>query len=479
MHELIIDMIHAKEIDLIALVRGETESNWSIISDREEFSELFTQELLEFEVGNQWVLLKQINKDWLQYGPFTDLQVEVMIKHGKIKYSDWIWKTGFKRWYQVYSLSEFTSKKDQKAKKTRSTLDEKKVLSEVFLMESPDIVNEYGVQNISLVKPPEDLTKQDLKEHLIKRVVQPQHRSGNTLSTSKSEKPLKKEKPYLKLNTFKDGPKPVVRGSAPSYRRFLILAVCALFLAVVGMQWVSIKYKQSMGLKKQAGQLTQQASFLVLETKNLDKESASLNITSDIPVQLELRSVPGYNLNTKSFFYEKSLEETSFILLNNLNLKPGQYWLKVAAGNNVKTQTFFLGQPTASYLADLWSHNKKMSAYHQNEKEILYDDIALMEASLIELVKHFNQEDEGDFKLTVTQGWRPSLVSALSKPLLNWKSERGSQYVHPGLWMINNKAYKDLLALSQKFDSSDVSELLDRLVKMRSKINSLVIGAAE
>lgn len=476
-HELIIDMIHAKEIDLISLIRKESEESWSIVSDRQEFSQLFTDELLDFEVGNQWVLLKKINNDWLQYGPFTDLQVEVMLKHGKIKYSDWVWKTGFKRWYQVYSLSEFTSKENKKSedsqRKHRSQLDDKKILSEVFLMESPDIVSEYGVQNVSLLRPPEDLTKQDLKEHLIKKVIQP--RKGRAIDDVK----VQGAKKNIKLNTFKNEPGPIVRGGSGSNWKFLSLALCSLLFVVIGAQWLSSKRKKYLVADEARVEVTKKASFLGLEIKNTDKPSASVNVASDVPVQLEIRSVPGYNLNNKSFIYEKTFNEAGFILLNNFNLKPGQYWVRAKADGRVKTDSFFLGKPTADYLARLWMHNKKMSAFHQNEKELLYNDAVIMENSLIQLAKHFNQENNEDFKLTIEQGWGPNLKSEISKVLISWEAQKATNFVHPGLWVASKAIYDELLVLSKNYDATKASEILDKVATTKLKVSSLSIGSVD
>ena len=99
-----------------------------------------------------------------------------------------------------------------------------------------------------------------------------------------------------------------------------------------------------------------------------------------------------------------------------------------------------------------------------------------MESSLKELVKHYNQENKEDFKLTIKKGWLPSLSEHLSKPLLRWDNERASEFVHPSLWIENLKTFNRLKGLPENFEVSEVSVLMRDLSEMKVKISSLTIN---
>ena len=97
-------------------LRRAEEAKWSIVAKHQDFQNLQKQKMQSpSEIAEKWVLLKQIDGDYKQSGPYSQIEVLALIYSGDFTYNDFAWQQGFKEWVRIGSIDSFIPKKETKS----------------------------------------------------------------------------------------------------------------------------------------------------------------------------------------------------------------------------------------------------------------------------------------------------------------------------------------------------------------------------
>lgn len=242
----IISLIQAGDVGHLDLVFRAGSSEWTPVSEVEEFSiHLKKSEpaVVASENDVEWVLLKKTKGEkksqYTQLGPFSKNQVLDLIERGEIKFKDFGWRQGLEAWVPIGDIEEFndplpsTPKVDKEiyeAVRENTQVDEEAqsltglVEIEHFehektqVMSASDIplnssgfatetgVDDPPVEDVLTEVPEESL--QDTKSGFVEEVVSDHQTDADLWSleppdTSKEIKVLKKDKPKSKVRSSK------------------------------------------------------------------------------------------------------------------------------------------------------------------------------------------------------------------------------------------------------------------------------------
>ena len=128
------------------------------------------------------------------------------------------------------------------------------------------------------------------------------------------------------------------------------------------------------------------------------------------------------------------------------------------------------------FLSKLWQHNKKMSAFHHEEKLSMISDVEELKISLNSLAKHVTELDPDSYKKTIDEAWSPRLEKALSNYLTGWGKLEDSDYVHPAQWIKLVGVYSSLMKLSNDYSSSGAAKVMADIQSMDEIVSQLKFG---
>lgn len=105
----LVQKIKAGEITLVDLVFKDGEHQWMPIQSYDELTELIGNVTLQDT--SEWIVLKTVNVDGKtvseQLGPFNAVQILDLLDRGKIRFSDYVWRTGYEKWVPLGRVDEF------------------------------------------------------------------------------------------------------------------------------------------------------------------------------------------------------------------------------------------------------------------------------------------------------------------------------------------------------------------------------------
>jgi hypothetical protein len=170
----IIQKIQSQELGADDLVFRSGESKWRPLSEIAIFAlevkKLSAEEKSSAEdSGREWVLLvKGKEKKRVQKGPFSVAEIRDMLRVGKLKVSDYVWRKGMKEWYRLQSFPEFFEEK-KSAPPVPSSSDVSDLLKNVLELQQASVPPElppteaHGPDLVKAKKDPreeaEDLIK--------------------------------------------------------------------------------------------------------------------------------------------------------------------------------------------------------------------------------------------------------------------------------------------------------------------------------
>ena len=101
--------VNKGELTLVSLVFKEGEGQWYPLEHFTEITEQLGKN--DVKVDAEWVVLRSHEVDgkqsFEQVGPFNAEQILQLIENGKIKFSDHVWRDGFKAWVPLGKIDEF------------------------------------------------------------------------------------------------------------------------------------------------------------------------------------------------------------------------------------------------------------------------------------------------------------------------------------------------------------------------------------
>jgi len=108
----LIEKIHRGELSLVDLVFKEGAGEWLPIEKYKELaSQVNTTAVGTSSRDADWIVLRVIEVDgqekYEQIGPYAVEQVLELIDSGKVKFNDFVWKTGFENWVPLGKLDKF------------------------------------------------------------------------------------------------------------------------------------------------------------------------------------------------------------------------------------------------------------------------------------------------------------------------------------------------------------------------------------
>lgn len=109
--------IQEGRLRLFDLVFREGEPTWKMAMEFHEFRDEFKKST-PVAKDRQWIVLQKkagSEGEFVTTGPFSRDEVKEAILAGKISYSDYVWRPGFKEWKRIAKLEEFNDKLKKKA----------------------------------------------------------------------------------------------------------------------------------------------------------------------------------------------------------------------------------------------------------------------------------------------------------------------------------------------------------------------------
>jgi len=112
----LIAKVQKGELTLVDLVFKEGEPGWQPIEKFKEITSQITVNPVNASAGPtsreaEWIVLRVIEVDgrekYEQIGPYTVEQVLELIDAGRVKFNDFVWKTGFQNWVPLGKLDKF------------------------------------------------------------------------------------------------------------------------------------------------------------------------------------------------------------------------------------------------------------------------------------------------------------------------------------------------------------------------------------
>jgi hypothetical protein len=107
----IVCKIEDGDLNLLDLVFKEGDGQWSPIESFSEITELVKTAATQFLPDSDWIVLRTVNVDGReqreQVGPFTIEQVLQLIDKGRLKFTDYAWRTGYENWVPLGQVGEF------------------------------------------------------------------------------------------------------------------------------------------------------------------------------------------------------------------------------------------------------------------------------------------------------------------------------------------------------------------------------------
>lgn len=105
----LVNKIQKGDMTLMDLVFKEGSPSWLPAESFSEITELIGN--ISLQESADWIVLKTVNVDGKnineQIGPFNAQQILDLIDRGKIRFSDYVWRTGYEKWVPLGRVDEF------------------------------------------------------------------------------------------------------------------------------------------------------------------------------------------------------------------------------------------------------------------------------------------------------------------------------------------------------------------------------------
>ncbi len=127
----LVKKIQDGELSLMDLVFKEGDGQWMPAEHFLEITGLVKTAGTEFKVDADWVVLRTIEVDgrnqYDQIGPFTIEQVLQLIDKGKVKFTDFVWRTGYENWVPLGHLDKLENPLESSVRVDMSIYEKPKV----------------------------------------------------------------------------------------------------------------------------------------------------------------------------------------------------------------------------------------------------------------------------------------------------------------------------------------------------------------
>ena len=136
------------QLRLYDLLYFEGHDQWKMALEFPEFKDDFALSPHVPAAGKSWVLLHRKSpetREFITSGPFTQSEVIEQIKAGKVSYTDYIWRDGFKQWKRINSIDEFV-----KQPETETTDKSKKSVEKIMAASTDELLNKV----VQMKRPP-------------------------------------------------------------------------------------------------------------------------------------------------------------------------------------------------------------------------------------------------------------------------------------------------------------------------------------
>ena len=138
--------IESGQLGPFDLIYRKGEGQWKSMAQFREFHSVFNK--LPIQLKKEWILLSKNLEKKGQFnidGPFSTLEIQKKIEGGQIKYTDYVWKGGMTRWYQLAHLKEFNPQEHQRVEFKEFAKKEE----EIFLQAPEEVIE---IKNIMIQK---------------------------------------------------------------------------------------------------------------------------------------------------------------------------------------------------------------------------------------------------------------------------------------------------------------------------------------
>jgi hypothetical protein len=484
---------------------------------------------------NQWVLLKikgdEAEPQYEQEGPYSTAQITQWIHSGTLKFSDYIWRSGFSNWRQIRNCTEFgnleKSALQNAFREVQKEEESKAIKTPQSEVESKDdllgsVVQQEREEPVTMAEPveekPSEAEGEDLAEPfaLTKTgfevpVLKPYEKTAqDSVQAEKSEavkesvakEPKVEEAPkggYNEDSIVKKIPrkKAIVAASG-----ILIFALGSMMAA----RYVVDKEVHAIKSVKKESQKTPKIGVRHVRKKQVvaeDGEYLRLKIEEGLeprlfvqtktesrgPLVIEVNGEPGEITEGIRFFVKKTLHkldgDSRLISLKNWGLKDGFYKVRIQLGDLQEKAQFFVGgsKDEVDYL--LQQQRPRVVLRQKHEKELMAALSGFYGKQAKSLLKHYRKHRKSRKRWQSTyKKWRSQLLKGKSAKLIEFDNQAFSEKAFPEHIKELNSMRKKLLKMGSRIDrnvrnrrrvstTKPVVKLQRELARLNKKVKKL------
>lgn len=273
----LIKKIQQGELTLLDLIFKEGDSQWMPAEDFKEITNLVKTTASQFKVDADWIVLRTVEVDgrhhYEQLGPFTIDHVLQLIDKGKIKFTDFVWRTGYENWVPLGRVDEFENPLESSVQVDLSIYE--KPLSENPVAEVKSFKNYKPAQKIKGADKEEERPEEAAGEDLAKpkwsfsRSVKKQDEVTEVKRSPRSEPPplpVKEEKTSI---PSEDTDSRIEKRQVAQQRWQFVASVVVVFIFLLGGSLFFVFGKKAL-VKLQARD--QQIVIETISVNNVEKE---------------------------------------------------------------------------------------------------------------------------------------------------------------------------------------------------------------
>ncbi len=377
-------LIRVRQLHGMDLVLKETSKgieDWTALQEMEEFKDAF-KNLVDDKEALDWVVLVKRGKgQYLQNGPFSTKDVRAHLSEGRLRYTDYAWKSGMTKWVLISELAEFKSKKKTPKIDKIDPLER----ADKTLPDIPKI--SFAKQNTVEFNRNPYLADAGKEVNLIEIELDPEDEEQVELpEVIHEEKAENVDESYLRPFIFE----------AKKKNQWMVLASVGLVVFLIAVLYQVNKGPQSKVAEKPKpvqekavvlppkSEIEEVVEVPVVEEKeeaikeekkaptqlNVIVDKERLNISSDgsrhYPLRVLIVGLPGQIQEGRLWFKSLVLRPengTALVSLLNLNLVPGAYRVRVTTSNDLKNEKEFFYEMEGKDFIGLRNRNRKEQSY--------------------------------------------------------------------------------------------------------------------
>lgn len=222
--------IRSGRIRLFDLIYLEGEAGWKMALEHPKLRDEFKDDGKQKMQSRPWVCLQRKSDSGFDFGtsgPFNIEEIRLAIQEGRVAYTDYVWRDGFKEWKRIGTVDEFNRRKVERKEPEKPALPP-----------LPDIPNHELLRNVVEIKRPEVKRPEPSPSEAVidDTIVLPEtHYSiPNTPQPPSHEEPPRRRKKSSR------------RGRLAALMDWII--VLALALIVCGGLWTLVRYLKKADL---------------------------------------------------------------------------------------------------------------------------------------------------------------------------------------------------------------------------------------